>query len=178
MERMLMDVMLENLDKLKSRAAVIVNNIDDMEDLIQDLAEKVLQNNTPASMHERPMAYLTKIMRNIWFDKLKARRREIVVSSEILESGAAIEDVESIAGYNLTHEIIRKEFLNLTPEMQEAFLMVYFDGYSVEETARMFGLESNTLSQRFRRFRQNLQKILKIESISVSAIITTILTMG
>ena len=178
MEKMLSDVLLENLDFIKAKAATLVRSIADIEDLTQDLAEKVLKNDVPASKIERPLAYFSKIMRNQRFDDLKAQKHESITPIERIDLYSAIEDVESIAEYNRVRTIVQKEFASLAPEMQEAFLMVYYDGFSLDETAKKIGVESNTLSQRFRRFRQRLTKKLNAESITISMVLMIVMNLG
>ena len=46
--------------------------------------------------------------------------------------------------------------MDYSPEMQEAFRMYFFDGYSLEEVADKLGVSKNTLSQRFTRIRTRL----------------------
>lgn len=100
-----------------------------------------------------------------------------IVSTESFETYTSKENVDSKMEYNRTKEIIREEFAALLPEMQEAFLMVYFDGFALENVAKQMGIPSNTLSKRFSRFRQRLEKRLNMEAIAVSVILMAVLNL-
>lgn len=177
MEKMLSDVLLEKLENVRGIAGTLVWRIDEIDDLVQDLAERVWRNDAPASNYERPLAYFSKIMRNLQFDHRKKEYRAGVkiIPTETFEAYAAVEDVESTAEYNRTKRIIREEFALLSPEMQEAFMMVYYDGFALEDVAKQMGIPSNTLSKRFSRFRQQLKKRLHAETIAISMILMAIL---
>ena len=179
MEKMLSDVLLENLKTIQATAGTIVWSLEDVDDLIQDLAERVWKNDAPASNFEHPLAYFSKIMRNLRFDQRKKEYRAGVkiTPTETFETYASREDVESTVEYIRTKEIIREEFAALSPEMQEAFLMVYFDGFSLEDVAMQMGISSNTLSKRFSRFRQRLEKQLDMGTIAVSMILMAIMNL-
>ena len=47
------------------------DNDADAQDLIQDLAEKILRNDVPATTYQKPLAYFSKIMRNKRRDDLR-----------------------------------------------------------------------------------------------------------
>lgn len=60
MEKMLSDVLLENLKTVKATAGTLVWKIEEVDDLVQDLAERVWKNDAPASNFDRPFAYFSK----------------------------------------------------------------------------------------------------------------------
>ena len=178
MGKMLSDVLIHEYNRILSIAFTMVDNDADAQDLIQDLAEKILRKDGLATTYQKPIAYFSKIMRNKRRDDLCARARTEVVASETLETFTTIENVETTAQYHQVREIFQKELLLLSPEMREAYMMVYFDGFSLEETAKIVGISSNTLSQRFRRFRVKLAEQLKLESITMMTMVTAFLSIG
>jgi len=178
MGKMLSDVLILEYSKVLAIAFTMVDNDADAQDLIQDLAEKILRNNVPAMTYQKPLAYFSKIMRNKRRDDLRAQTRAELTSPETIETFPVIENVETTAQYHQVREVFEKELLTLSPEMREAFMMVYFDGFSLDETARMVKIPSNTLSQRFRRFRLKLAERLKFESITMMIMVTAFLNIG
>ena len=178
MGKMLSDVLIHEYNRILSIAFMMVDNDADAQDLIQDLAEKILRKDVPATNYEKPLAYFSKIMRNKRRDDLRARARAEVAPPETIDTFTTTENVESTAQYHQVREIFEKELLTLSPEMREAYMMVYFDGFSLEETAKIVGISSNTLSQRFRRFRVKLAEQLKLESITMMTMVTAFLSIG
>ncbi|MPN41390.1 hypothetical protein SDC9_188936 [bioreactor metagenome] len=117
-------------------------------------------------------------MRNKRRDDLRARARAEVAPPETIDAFTATENVETTAQYHQVREIFQKELLSLSPDMREAYMMVYFDGFSLDEAANVIGISSNTLSQRFRRFRLKLSERLKFESITMMMMATAFLNIG
>lgn len=178
MGKMLSDVLIHDYSKVLAIAFTMVDNDADAQDLIQDLAEKILRKDVPATTYQKPLAYFSKIMRNKRRDDLRARARAEVAPPETIDTFTAIESIETIAQYHQVREIFEKELRVLSFEMQEAYMMVYFDGFSLEETAKIVGISSNTLSQRFRRFRLKLSERLKFESITMMVMVTAFFNVG
>ena len=171
MGKMLSEVLIHDYSRILSIAFTMVDNDADAQDLIQDLAEKILRNDVPAATYQKPIAYFSKIMRNKRRDDLRARSRADVAPPEIMDTFTTTENVETTAQYHQVRTIFEKELRTLSPEMREAFMMVYFDGFMVQ-------ISSNTLSQRFRRFRLKLEERLKLESITMMVMITAFLNIG
>jgi RNA polymerase sigma-70 factor (ECF subfamily) len=178
MGKMLSEVLIHDYSRILAIAFTMVDNDADAQDLIQDLAEKILRNDVPATTYQKPLAYFSKIMRNKRRDDLRAQARTEVAPPETIDTFTTIENVETTAQYHQVREIFQKELLTLSPEMREAYMMVYFDGYSLEETAKIIGISSNTLSQRFRRFRMKFNERLKLESITMMIMATAFLNIG
>lgn len=178
MGRMLSDVLIDDYSKILTIAFTMVDNDADAQDLIQDLAEKIIRNDLPAANYEKPLAYFSKIMRNKRRDGIRAQTRAQLVPPQIIDTHKTVENVETVTQYHQLLEIFQQELLTLSPEMREAFMMVYFDGFPLEEVAKMMGIASNTLSQRFRRFRLKLGKRLRIESITMMIIATAFINIG
>ncbi|MPM78365.1 hypothetical protein SDC9_125376 [bioreactor metagenome] len=76
MGKMLSEVLINEYNRILSIAFMMVDNDADAQDLIQDLAEKILRKDVPASNYEKPLAYFSKIMRNKRRDDLRARARQ------------------------------------------------------------------------------------------------------
>lgn len=178
MGKMLSEVLICEYNRILSIAFTMVDNDADAQDLIQDLAEKILRNDVLAATYQKPLAYFSKIMRNKRRDDIRARARAEVSAPETFDTFKTIENVETTAQYHHIREIFSKELLVMSPEMREAFMMVYFDGFSLDETANMVGVSSNTLSQRFHRFRIKLRQQLKLESITMMVMVSAFINIG
>ena len=72
MGKMLSEVLISEYNRILSIAFMMVDNDADAQDLAQDLAEKILRNDVPATTYQKPLAYFSKIMRNKRRDDLRA----------------------------------------------------------------------------------------------------------
>ena len=67
-------------------------------------------------------------------------------------------DVEREYEDRRTRQEWRNRLLKLyTPEMTDAFLQCYVDGYSIKELAAALNMSENALSQQFRRMRKKMR---------------------
>ena len=102
---MLSEVLINEYNRILSIAFMMVDNDADAQDLIQDLAEKILRKDVPATNYEKPLAYFSKIMRNKRRDDLRARARAEVAPPETIDTFTTTENVESTAQYHQVREI-------------------------------------------------------------------------
>ncbi|MPM57088.1 hypothetical protein SDC9_103906 [bioreactor metagenome] len=155
-EPMLSDLFLEQYKVLVGVAFQLTKNEEDALDMVQDLAEAVARMDQPLSQFQNPMAYFCTSLRNAKINKMRKTSCEIPSEPELIENNPSKENVESTFEYNELIAWLKQEMQDYSPEMQEAFRMYFFDGYSLEEIANKLNLSKNTLSQRFTRIRTKL----------------------
>ena len=155
-EPMLSDLFIEQYNSLLSVAFQLTKNQDDALDMVQDLAEAIARIDQPLNKFQNPTAYFRTCLRNARVNELRKAGREIPSEPELIDNNPAKENVEKTFEYNELIIWLKKEMMDYSPEMQEAFRMYFFDGYSLEEVADKLGVSKNTLSQRFTRIRTRL----------------------
>ena len=155
-EPMLSDLFVEQYNSLLSVAFQLTKNQDDALDMVQDLAEAIARIDQPLNKFQNPMAYFRTSLRNARINELRKAGREVPAEPELIDNNPAKENVENTFYFNELIVWLKSEMMDYSPEMQEAFRMYFFDGYSLEEVAEKLGISKNTLSQRFTRIRTKL----------------------
>jgi RNA polymerase sigma-70 factor (ECF subfamily) len=155
-EPMLSELFVEQYNALLGVAFQLTKDEDDALDMVQDLAEAIARIDQPLHLFQNPMAYFRTRLRNARISELRKAGREVPSEPELIDNNPAKEDVEKTIEFNELIVWLKSEMMDYSPEMQEAFRMYFFDGYSLEEVADKLGVSKNTLSQRFTRIRTRL----------------------
>lgn len=158
MQEKLSEVFVEQYQALLGVAFQLTRNEEDALDLMQDLAETIARNDRPASSIEHPMAFFRTCLRNARINSLKKSQREVPSEPEVFSQIPGTDSVESDVVGSAAMEWLKKELESFSPEMREAFHLYFFDGYALDEVAKMLNINKNTLSQRFVRIRGKLVK--------------------
>jgi len=104
-------------------------------------------------------AWLFRIVRNLWVDRVRANRRRDVLHRHIAESvsGVAEATVER-------HLAVRDAFSQLSVEHQEVLALVDIAGFSYKETGDVLSIPGGTVMSRVARARQRLFELLSDEA--------------
>lgn len=150
----------ENRKELSLYAYMLMGNKDDTLDLLSDLLIEIYEN---PKMQEalNPVPYVKTTLRNKAYNLMKKRER-IVLSDPSAFPEASLKHQEA-AEREYEDLRARQEWLNwlltsYSPEIADAFLRCYMDGYSVKELAVELNMSENTLSQQFCRMRKKVKR--------------------
>lgn len=144
---------------LRELARKLCRNLLDPDDLMQDLFEKAIRapDTIPQDVNER--AWLSRVMHNLFIDKLRrqaARREEPI---EAAASPAAPVD-ERAWWERLTAEQVRAKLAYLPEDQRITFELFAFEGRSYDEIVAQLGIAKATVGTRILRARQRLRVLL------------------
>ncbi|HEY4238952.1 MAG TPA: RNA polymerase sigma factor [Kofleriaceae bacterium] len=127
----------------------------DPEDLVQDVFEKTLRSPIPDGANAR--AWLTRVLHNVFVDKLRRRaaRHEDLV--ERLPEAPPREG-EKAWWEALTEEHIRAELQTVPEELRKTFELFAFEDRTYDEIAAALGIAKATVGTRILRVRQRLRE--------------------
>lgn len=125
----------------------IVQEEDVAQDLLQDTFVKIWKKISHYdSSKGRLFTWMLNIARNCAIDFLRARRPEMI---EIEKAATSIEERQAIFGLMDSHEL-RELVSTLKTEHRLLIEMVYWGGYTHEETAKKLQLPLTTVKTRIR----------------------------
>jgi RNA polymerase sigma factor (sigma-70 family) len=142
------------LPRLRRFAAGLARNPADGDDLCQATVLRALDRRERWQKGTRLDSWMMTMMRNIWIDEQRARKRrgETFVAEEaglgVGEGGGQEEAVEL--------SVIDRALRTLPDEQREAVLLVMVEGYSYKEAAAIVGCPVGTLNSRLVRGRDAL----------------------
>jgi RNA polymerase sigma-70 factor (ECF subfamily) len=156
-DRLAFNYLYENYsDALYGVVLKIVKTEETAQDLSQDIFVKIWKNITQYdSSKGRLFTWMLNIARNTSIDWLRVNRPEIYdidSSVHLVEKG---QDIQPEWETGELREIVGK----LRPEQQTLIDMVYWGGYTHEETAKKLDLPLGTVKTRVRNALRDLRKI-------------------
>ncbi|MDP1511891.1 RNA polymerase sigma factor [Paenibacillus ottowii] len=102
-------------------------------------------------------SWLTRIVSNLCYDRIKKRKKENIVSSDQIEAGISTQGIER----RDLHLTIEEAMKTLSPEHREAILLRDVEGYTYDEIAGMLHIPLGTVKSRINAARLQLRKELK-----------------
>ena len=146
--------MLALLPRLRRFAVGLARDAADGDDLCQATVARALDRRAQWQPGTRLDSWMYTMMRNVWIDEQRARRRrgETFVAEE---AGAAVgADGGQEAAAEL--DVIQRALHTLPDEQREAVLLVMVEGWSYKEAAGIVGCPVGTLNSRLVRGRDAL----------------------
>ena len=141
----------DHFDRLFRAAYGLCGSREDAEDLVQETYARVLRR--PRLLRRTELAYLVRVLRNVWYDTLTARARHHV-------HGACVDELDFIADPRTDPELLLEAraayavIAQLTPALRETIVAVDIVGLSYKEAARAVGTGEGTIMSRLYRARR------------------------
>ena len=150
--------MLALVPRLRRFAVGLSGNAADGDDLCQATIERALLKRAQWQVGTRLDSWMYRMMRNIWIDEQRARRRRgetFVVEEAGLAVGGGGGQEEAVALGD-----VDRALRTLPDEQREAVLLVMVEGYAYKEAAAIVGCPVGTLNSRLVRGRDALLHLL------------------
>lgn len=127
-------------------------------DLLQECALRAMAaRETPAS-EAAYRAWLFTILRNLWIDHVRMRRRKADMEEAVLADAPAVPvSLESIVVNAFS---VRQAFERLSLEHRDVLALIDISGFSYEEAATILSIPRGTVMSRVSRARQALAGLM------------------
>ncbi len=145
---------------LRSLAWNYTKNENDANDLIQDTMCRAIEKTKYYKRGTNFKAWISVVMRNIFINGYRKKRRYNIVSIEESPQFLSDYDVDSGAEYNLFSQEINSAIEQLNPKSQE-IIGLCRAGLSYKEMAENLNLPLGTIKSRIHMARKALQTELK-----------------
>lgn len=130
----------------------------DGDDLCQMTIERALSRRDQWQAGTRLDSWAYRIMRNIWIDESRARKRR--GQTFVDEESGFLVGVDGAQEARIELGDIDRAMARLPQEQREAVLLVMVEGYSYKEAAEIVGCPVGTLNSRLVRGRDALMALL------------------
>jgi len=155
------DALSSVLPRLRRFAHGLTRDSADAEDLTQRTAERALRARGQWQAGTNFDAWAYRIMRNLWIDTVRSRKRRDKVMAPA-EEGRDVGVAAEAEGKAELHFLMRA-LERLPDEQREAVALVMIEGLSYAEAAEVLEIPAGTLTSRLVRGRQALARILSGE---------------
>lgn len=149
----------ENRKELSIYSYMLMGNRNDALDLLSDLLIEIYENPKMQDVIE-PIPYFKTTLRNKAYNIKKRNSRMIPHDPDMLSGTEPklYDDTErEHEDMRTRQEWLNRLLISYSPEIADAFLRCYMDGYSVKELAAELNMSENALSQQFRRMRKKMK---------------------
>ncbi len=153
------DGLLALLPRLRRFAAGLTHSLNEGDDLCQMTIERALRSRDQWAEGTRLDSWVYRIMRNIWIDEIRARRRRGQTFADP-DTGVDV-GVPGNQEARVELSLVDRALSRLPDEQREAILLVMVEGYGYREAAEIIGCPEGTLTSRLIRGRDALQQMLK-----------------
>ena len=145
------------LPRLRRFGLALTGSASDADDLVQLSCERVLLRSEQLREHARLDAWLYGIMRNLWIDELRYRKRR---RHDDLDMAAGVigEDGQAVADGRITLAAVRLAMQELPTDQRILLMLVCVDGMSYREASETLGIPLGTVMSRLSRARQDLHQ--------------------
>ena len=153
--------MVALLPRLRRFACSLTGSNDGGDDLVQSTCERALSRLHLWEPGTRLDRWMFRILRNLWFDDLRAGRRcEVATSNEILDKFAG-GDSEAELVARLELGAVRELIGRLPAEQRAVLMLVSVEGLSYREAATALDVPIGTVMSRLARARLALGRALE-----------------
>lgn len=141
------------------------------EDLFQDLLIKLYAMDENWDRLEKPAAWLSRVISNLYIDQCRVKSRAILRNANtddgVLDAEAAsYGNPEQAAEQASQQRELKKALETLQPEDKSLVILHLVEGRTLESLTGVFDLPLGTLKSRLRRIKAQLKKIINIEPFS------------
>lgn len=154
--------LLELLPRLRRFAIGLAGHPADGDDLCQMTIERTLSRRDQWQEGTRLDSWAYRIMRNIWIDENRARKRR--GQTFVDEEAGFLVGAEGAQEARVALGDIDRAMARLPEEQREAVLLVMVEGYSYKEAAEIVDCPVGTLNSRLVRGRDALMALLGEQS--------------
>ena len=134
-------------------ALSIVRNPQDAEDAVSAAIVKAYQKADTLQSADKLRPWMMTITARCCYDLLRRRKRENLSGNEQLASFPVL-----LADQPST---VYETLLELPPPQSQVLTLYYYEGFAVQEIARILHLNRTTVSMRLARGRRQLRELLK-----------------
>lgn len=161
-ERRLYEELVDDYaDRIHRVAWRMTGNSNDADDLVQETFEQAWKSIGRLRAPEAAFSWLLQIMRFRYAQMVKTRKRVPQVSLESAADSQETAANDKPVGNRLENaEILQKALDQLDQRFKLPLLLVFMEGLSAEEAARVLRIRRGTVLSRVHRAKQQLQPIL------------------
>lgn len=139
------------------RFALSLARVPDLaDDLVQQACERALANAASFEPGTRFDAWMFRIIRNLWIDRLRREKTAGPAEGEDAYAGIAGEDGTDVTEARLTLASVGAAIGRLPADQREVLMLVCVEDLSYREAAEVLGVPIGTVMSRLARARKRL----------------------
>lgn len=153
------DQIVAAIPRLRRYAAALTGDRAAADDLVQDCLERALGRRALFRPSGEALAWLFKIMHNLFLNNLRTQRRRpeaTLHDADVPAVSGSQTDYLDLAG-------LERALAALSPEQRSVVVLVALEDMTYEQAAQALGIPAGTLMSRLHRGRERLRGLLQGE---------------
>ena len=155
-ESKLIDVLTNNYATLSKFAIMIVKDKDAALEVMQNVALIIVTKEYQISEIKKPTAFLVTCVRRAALNYLRSESRAYPTDPVILEETHSDDYSRTVMNYIEWIMVLDKCLEAYSPQLQNAFIKHYIDGYPLDTMAKELDMTPNALAQQLKRMRNTV----------------------
>ncbi len=145
------------LPRMRRFGLALTGSAADADDLVQLTCERVILRSAQLREHARLDAWLYGIMRNLWIDELRYRKRR---QHDDLDTATGVigDDGQAVVDGRITLAAVRLAMQDMPADQRILLMLVCVDGLTYREASETLGIPLGTVMSRLSRARQDLHQ--------------------
>lgn len=152
--------MVQLLPRLRAFARSLAQNRHAADDLVQETCEKALRNLDGFTPGTRLDSWLFRIMRNVFIDQTRARRR-LEPIEDAPDSALMGEDGRETTLSRLQYQAVERAMAALPEDQRAVLMLVCVEGLRYREAALALDIPEGTVMSRLARARRALAAMIE-----------------
>jgi RNA polymerase sigma-70 factor (ECF subfamily) len=135
----------------------------------KNLADEALQefwikiiNKADSFKHDSKVStWAYQVVNNTYLDLIRRESKRSYLNEEISLVESKADDAREFAEVSTNEMTVKAALLNIPKDQAEAVALVWLDGFSIEESAKILGIPANTVKSRISRGKAALAEVLR-----------------
>lgn len=154
-------IILENLKSLRRFAYSLTNDLNDADDLVQVVVERLLNKPIPDSV--KPLPWMFRVCKNAWIDELRSRNVRMGDDNVDVDELSSNNNHQSQIEREEQHKDLRQAIEALPEAYRVVISLIVISGLSYAETSQTLDIPIGTVMSRVARAREKLALMLNTE---------------
>jgi len=135
----------------------------------KNLADEALQefwikiiNKADSFKHDSKVStWAYQVVNNTYLDLIRRESKRSYLNEEISLVESKADDAREFAEVSTNEMTVKAALLKIPKDQAEAVALVWLDGFSIEESAKILGIPANTVKSRISRGKAALAEVLR-----------------
>lgn len=135
----------------------------------KNLADEALQefwikiiNKADSFKHDSKVStWAYQVINNTYLDLIRRESKRSYLNEEISLVESKADDAREFAEVSTNEMTVKAALLKIPKDQAEAVALVWLDGFSIEESAKILGIPANTVKSRISRGKAALAEVLR-----------------
>jgi len=135
----------------------------------KNLADEALQefwikiiNKADSFKHDSKVStWAYQVVNNTYLDLIRRESKRSYLNEEITLVESKADDAREFAEVSTNEMTVKAALLKIPKDQAEAVALVWLDGFSIEESAKILGIPANTVKSRISRGKAALAEVLR-----------------